>query len=89
MMTPNTQAGIAAGVAVAQSVAPAFGPVAAAAVNAASALLAAVMTSVNTGVEMTLADFAAAVALDDAAIADDLLAQQEAISMAAANGVAP
>ncbi len=77
-MDANTQASIAAGVAVAQSVAPAFGPIAAAAVTAAAALLNAAMTAKGTGVDMTMEDFNAAVALDDAAIADDLAAQKAA-----------
>lgn len=74
-MDANTQANVAAGVAAAQAVAPAFGPVAAAAVTAAAALLNVVMAKGN---GMTIDDFNAAVALDNAAIADDLLAQQEA-----------
>lgn len=77
-MDTNTQATIAAGVAVAQSFAPAFGPIAAAAVSAAAALLSAAMSAKGSGVDMTMDDFNAAVALDDAAIADDLAAQKAA-----------
>ena len=77
-METNTQATIAAGVAVAQSFAPAFGPIAAAAVSAAAALLSAAMSAKGSGVDMTMDDFNAAVALDDAAIADDMAAQKAA-----------
>ena len=76
-MDPTTQANINAGVAVAASVAPAFGPVAVLAVGVASQLLSAATASQAAGKDMTLADFVAAVALDDAAIADDLQAQAE------------
>lgn len=77
-MDANTQANLAAGAAAAQAIAPAFGPVAAAAVTAATALLTAALNSKAAGVDMTIDDFNAAVALDNAAIADDLKAQAEA-----------
>lgn len=79
-MDPTTQANIAAGEAAAAAVAPAFGPVASAAVAAATALLNAALTAKAGGTDMTMDDFNAAVAQDNAAIADDELAQKQATS---------
>lgn len=70
-------AAIAAGESVAQTVAAGLGPVPMLAVSSAIALLNAVTTKGNA---MTMADFNAAVALDDAAVADDLAAQAAAKS---------
>lgn len=74
-MDANTQAAVDAGEAVATSIAPALGPIGTASVAAAIGLLNAVL---NKGATMTMDDFNAAVALDDAAVADDLAAQKAA-----------
>lgn len=74
-MDASTQANVAAGEAFAGAVAPAFGPIPTAAVTAATALLNLVLLKGNA---MTMDDFNAAVVADNAAVADDLLAQQEA-----------
>lgn len=74
-MDASTQANIAAGEAFAGAIAPALGPIPAAAVTAATALLNIVLAKGNA---MTMDDFNLAVAADNAAVADDLVAQQEA-----------
>jgi hypothetical protein len=65
-------------VAAMQPFAPAFGPNGLAAVAIATALTNALSAAAASGTDLTDADFSAALAADDAAKADDLLAQQEA-----------
>lgn len=74
-LTEDQKAGLAAGGVIAQSVAVALGPVAVAAVTAATSIINGVLAASAGGNKYTRADFDAALARDDVAIADDLAAQ--------------
>lgn len=72
-LTEDQKAALAAGGVIAQSVAVALGPVAVAAVTAATSIINGVLAA--QGKEYTRADYDAALARDDVAIADDLAAR--------------